>query len=331
MSGTVAESFERAWREGIQSKNQQIEQESDEDSEKEQEKQNERKRAKKRRRIVRGKVPKGRKKVSEFKVRSVPTKERVTSDKYPEIMSVDSEFSNTNNQRELIIAESRFFEKDNTDQWDRGAWHVRPVDYPFVRALLQRKPHSQFDIHQFNDRDRLRASIEPVSRKYEEMYLREPIGSERPCLLGNQCEGLCITNAGDRAFILREFLLPSQQKEYEATGNLPSEQYLCVMCKRKEITRAFINIRADGMGMREDSILQDYRNIVETEGEYCLSDCNVSSRNVWEGLTDPVVLHIRSGYRLVEKDGIRYYDQWRYGYPQKTTEHLFQTPPHPSK
>ena len=105
MSGTVQESFDRAWREGIQSKTQQKDQESDEDSGKEQEKQTERKRQKKRRRIVRGKVPKGRKKVSEFKVRSVPNTERVTSDKYPEIMSVDSEFSNSTNQRELIIAE----------------------------------------------------------------------------------------------------------------------------------------------------------------------------------------------------------------------------------
>ena len=33
MSGTVQESFDRAWREGIQSKTQQKDQESDEDSE----------------------------------------------------------------------------------------------------------------------------------------------------------------------------------------------------------------------------------------------------------------------------------------------------------
>ena len=51
MSGTVQESFDRAWREGIQSKTQQKDQESDEDSGKEQEKQTERKRQKKRRRI----------------------------------------------------------------------------------------------------------------------------------------------------------------------------------------------------------------------------------------------------------------------------------------
>ena len=132
--------------------------------------------------------------------------------------------------------------------------------------------------------------------------------------------------AKDKAFILREFLLPAEDKEFKQTGKYKPELRLCLLCRRKEISRAFINIRADAMAMRSDSILQDYRNIVDVEGEYNLQDCIVSSRHTYEGLTDPIVLHIRSAYRLVEKNGIRYYDQWRMGLPKSTQKHFFHQP-----
>ena len=137
---------------------------------------------------------------------------------------------------------------------------------------------------------------------------------------------LQITMAKDAAFILREFLLPSEQKEYETTGKYRPEKRLCLMCKRAEIARAYINTRANGMGMRDDSILQDYRNLVDVEGEYNLKDCILSSRHIYEGLIDPIVLHIRSAYRLIEKNGVRHYEQWRMGYPSSTQHFLFQAP-----
>jgi len=246
---------------------------------------------------------------------------------------VDKEFSTNQQQSELIIAESNFFKKDNTDTWARGGEykHMRPVDYLFVRALIQRPKIPHFDIHQMNDKERLRANVETVTRSYENQFLCEPVGSQRPCLMDNECEGLQITNAKDRAFILREFLKPSELKVYENTGKYPSERRLCLMCKRSELARAHTCIRADGMGVRDDTILSDYRNLVDVEGEYCLKNCIVSSRDCYEGILDPIVLHERSAYRLIEKNGIRYYDQWRMSYPQKNKEHLFQTPPHPSK
>jgi len=326
----IEESFQRAYRDRKTSKQEPVNNQSDEDSAKEQDKLEEEKRQKKRRRTSsRGKHVKAKRVVSEFKVRHVVPKKKVTSAEYPEILSVETEFQLQNNPKELIIAETNFFNSKNKDAWQRGdhGW-VKPYDFPFVRALIQREPTETFDIHQFNDRERLRASTQPVTRAYEDEFLREPVGNERPCLLGKQCEGLQITMAKDKAFIVREFLLPSEQKEFEATGKYKPERRLCLMCKRKEIARAWINIRADGMGMREDSILQDYRNIVDVEGEYCLKDCIISSRHVWEGLTDPIVLHIRSAYHLIEKNGMRYYQQWRMGYPKQTQHFLLQAPSH---
>lgn len=326
----IEESFQRAYRDRKILKQDHAQEQSDEDSAKEQDKILDQKRQKKRRRTnTRGNKTKTKRTASEFKVRHVVPKKKVTTSEFPEILSVENEFQMHDDAKELIIAETNFFNSRNQNAWQKGdGGHVRPYDFPFVRALIQREPSDTFDIHQFNDRERLRSCVQTVTREYEDEYLREPVGSERPCLLGNQCEGLKITMARDRRFILREFLLPSEQKEYEATGKFKPERRLCLMCKRKETARAFINIRADGMGMREDSILQDWRNLVDVEGEYCLKDCIISSRHTYEGLIDPIVLHIRSAYRLVEKDGIRYYQQWRMGYPKSTQHFLFQTPSH---
>lgn len=327
----IEESFQRAYRDRAISKEVPLVNHSDEDSAKEQDKQMQEKRQKKRRRktTYRAKGNRAKRNVSEFKVRHVIQKKAVTPSEYPEILSVEDEFQMHNGAKELIVAETNFFNTRNKDAWQKGdGGHVRPFDFPFVRALIQRDPSDTFDIHQFNDRDRLRACIQTVTREYEDGFLREPVGNERPCLLGNQCEGLKITMARDKAFILREFLLPTEQKEYDTTGKFPPERRLCLMCKRKEIARAWINIRADGMGMREDSILQDYRNLVDVDGEYCLKDCIVSSRHTYEGLIDPIVLHIRSAYRLVEKGGVRYYQQWRMAYPKSTQHFLFQAPSH---
>ena len=142
----------------------------------------------------------------------------------------------------------------------------------------------------------------------------------------DQCQGLHLPYVTENAFILREFLLPTEEEEYLRTGKLPSEGRLCLMCKRSEIARAFINIRADGMGVKNNVILQDYRNIVEKEGEYCLDDCIVSSHQIFQGLLDPVVLHLRNAYRLNVKDGVRHYEQWRMKYPGQENHFLVQAP-----
>ena len=101
MSGSIKESFERAFKDKNTVNKKAEKYESDDDSGKEHEKQVEMKRAKKRKRTTR-KPNKAKKSVSQFKVRTAPTKERVTSDKYPEILSVDKEFSSNHQQTELI-------------------------------------------------------------------------------------------------------------------------------------------------------------------------------------------------------------------------------------
>ena len=88
------------------------------------------------------------------------------------------------------------------------------------------------------------------------------------------------------------------------------------------------NARIYGIEDKVSFILQDYRNLVNIKGEYRLSDCIISSRHVHEGLTDPIVLHNRSVYKLVEKNGLRYYDQWKMAYPLENQHFLVDQPSH---
>jgi len=318
---SLADSFLKSFQETKSNKRPKKKEESDSDSAQEEEKKIQQKRIKKKRKI---KNKKNLKKPSVFKVRHVVKKESVDPATCPEILSVEKEFNTASN--ELIRAENNFFSIRNQDASKKDFSHVRPYDYPYLRHLIQRKPEESFDIYHLKDRSSLRAKLEAVSRVYENEFLREPCGNERACLMGDKCEGLNISQAKDRVFILREYLLPSEQANYEKTGKYPSEIRLCLMCKRVEIMRAFFNIKADGMGIKEDCILQDYRNLVNIKGEYRLSDCIVSSRHTYEGLTDPIVLHVRSAYKLVEKNGLRYYDQWRMAYPVENQHFLVQPP-----
>ena len=75
------------------------------------------------------------------------------------------------------------------------------------------------------------------------------------------------------------------------------------------------------MGLRGDTILQDYYNIVGVPNQYCLENCVLSLPGVYEGLVEPVVQHIRTNYRILKNDdGVKYVDQWKLGSPVTSTD-----------
>lgn len=218
---------------------------------------------------------------------------------------------------EQHVAEVQFFNQRNTAFWSGNPdlSHLRPFDFPYVRQIIQAPPNETLapeDVR--NQRSKgIHVNIEVVPRKYEEQFLVEPVGrKERRCALDSQCEGLKIPNTGNDGFILKEFLLPSEKKELERSGKLPKERRLCLMCKRAEIAKMYINIRSDGVGCRKDVVLQDYRNLVNVEGEYHLRDTILSSENIYQGILDPIVLHTRTSYRIAkDENGRRYFQQWK--------------------
>jgi len=242
------------------------------------------------------------------RMRMTPLPNRLPTESSTELLEEPS-------NEKLVIAETAFFNQQNCEFWSsKTLEHLRPFDFPFIRAQCQQPIRESLSPEDVRHRNTVRVNIPPVPRKYEEEYLREPLRNERSCVMGDQCQGLKLAHI-ENPFILREFLLPSEEEEYKRSGKLPSETRLCLMCKRSQIARAFFNIRADGMGVKENVILQDYRNLVGQPGEYCMDDCIVSSDTIFQGLLDPIVKHIKSAYRLKDQNGIRYYEQWRYKVP----------------
>ena len=146
-------------------------------------------------------------------------------------------------------------------------------------------------------------------REYEESYLREPVNPERPCVRGQDCEGLRVRV--DDPFVLREFLFPGQEE--------PTTRTLCLLCRRHEISKAYYRYETGHVPAKMQIRISDHYNLVGVPGEYDVKDCIVSSGK-YCGLPLPVVLHIRSAYTSTMRDGIRYMEQTRMRHPESTDE-----------
>ena len=252
-----------------------------------------------------------------FTLTSLPVTEHISEEDIPELMQAAPTPSVSNKSSPQIVAEQMYFNRQNSDFWQRDDLsHLRPYDFPFIRSMVQQAPQDTLSPEDTRHKETARANIEVVTREYEEKNLREPVGDERPCIMAENCQGMKLQHIKENKFTLKEFLLPSEDAEAKRTRQWPKEGRLCILCKRAEIARAFINIRADGMGVKQNVILQDYRNLVNIPGEYRLEDCILSSASIYQGLLDPVILHIKSGYRVKTINGVRHLEQWRMKYPE---------------
>ena len=137
---------------------------------------------------------------------------------------------------------------------------------------------------------------------YEETFLREPLGDERACVHGDNCEGLKIPCK--TPFVLREFLYPGK---HEPADN--QVRGMCLLCKRFEIAKMFFHFEAQDNDMPPSQVaISKHYNIIGVPGEYCIDDCIVSHGR-HTGLIMPVVLHIRSAYVLHIDQGVKHYKQ----------------------
>lgn len=144
-------------------------------------------------------------------------------------------------------------------------------------------------------------------REYEESYLREPVAPERPCARGPDCEGLSVMC--DQPFVLREFVYPGQ--------SVGEARTLCLLCRRDEISKAYYRYETGHCQEARGVRVTDYFNLVGIPGEYDVRDC-IMSNGKYTGIPLPVVLHIRSAYESITKDGVRYLTQTRMRYPDRT-------------
>ena len=239
-----------------------------------------------------------------FQITRKAKKRKIDVETYPEILEMAGEFDK---EVPETVVQKHFFNRENESASYKM---VSPWDHKFVTALMHRPPIPTYNMNDNNRVDKYRDSIEGVTREYEEAFMVEPSGDERQCCMEEMCEGKFIPQVPN-GFILREFLLPSQQKAYEETKRYPIQRAPCILCKRLQIARLLVSARAAGTGMREDCLVQDYYNFVNIPGEYRLEDCLLSKKTVWEGIVSPVVLHVRNAYKFKIKNGKRGYTQWK--------------------
>lgn len=227
------------------------------------------------------------------------------------ILRVDDNFPlESANKKE---AEEQFLNNKNTDRLLQDSKNC--YDYIFLRQLLKKSPlDSVYTNRKFAEANEKRPVVEVSHRSYEEEFLREPKQNERPCVKGDNCEGLCISTT-DKGFVLREYLLPSQYKKFLQTNTLPDSPQLCLLCRRAAVTRLYVNYRADGDTFASGTLISDIRNYVAVTGEYCLEQCLLPTGHQYVGLYDPVVHHVRKHLVAKRISGIRYYKQVGYRYP----------------
>jgi hypothetical protein len=110
--------------------------------------------------------------------------------------------------------------------------------------------------------------LEIVSKKHDDLYLRPPRGEERPCCNGEKCVSrwIAIFRHGedtDKAFVCREFLLPSQHAAFLQDGTLPRTTQKCLLCARYFTSYVYTLARNSPSFCPRSSIqLQAFGNVV---------------------------------------------------------------------
>ena len=226
------------------------------------------------------------------------------------VLTVDDDFPSVNKNQK--IAEEDFLKNKNKQLSLENSQNC--FDYVFLRKLLQQTPLDALHINRKRSEMKKKMTVEVSHRSYEEDFLREPKSNERPCARGEQCEGLCVTCNENDGFVLREYLLPSQYKAYLQTNTLPSSPGLCLLCRRAMVTRLYVNYRSDEENT--GALISDITNYASVSGEYCLSQMLLPTSNQMTGLFDPIVMHIRKWLVPQRINGIRYYKQDGYKYPE---------------
>lgn len=135
--------------------------------------------------------------------------------------------------------------------------------------------------------------VRPVSRKYEEGFLRQAIASdERSCIRGKDCE--CQFIDPSCPFVGVEFVLPWESDVLKRNG-------MCLPCLRAATQVFFFDILQSSQKI--EGVIQKFYNI-HGPGEYDLGACLVCPPNgPVQNLPMPIVRHQRNFYRVYRKNG----------------------------
>ena len=116
-----------------------------------------------------------------------------------------------------VVAEQLYFNRQNSDFWQRDDLsHLRPFDFPFIRSMVQQAPQDTLSPEDTRHKETARATIEVVTREYEEKNLREPVGDERACIMAENCQGMQLPHVKDNKFVLKRIPSPNRTRRSEA-------------------------------------------------------------------------------------------------------------------
>lgn len=165
--------------------------------------------------------------------------------------------------------------------------------------VLSRVPYKQMLNDLFGSSTpgaQLGVDVPVVSRVYEEQFMREPRNSsERPCVMGSDCE----CNFIDRAnpFVGMEFLLPGEDR--------PSDVQMCVLCHRRFVQAIFHDIVFGGKPFR--GVIQRYGSICGQDGEYAKEVALICPPNgPTQCMPLPAITHQRNRYTVRCIAGVRH-------------------------
>ena len=145
--------------------------------------------------------------------------------------------------------------------------------------------------------------LEKIPKDYDDQFLRPPqkqVG-ERACVCGSRCMGRVIAKMrygpkSDKAFVLTEFLTPSQQNAFEQGSGLPSRRGKCLLCIRYLTNYLYLLAKMDPtfLTLSESFDLQLFENCVAIDQTRKSDDVRETIDSVPHGTT---TVSAKGGYR----------------------------------
>ena len=219
-----------------------------------------------------------------------PRGERPRADSGRKKARVPSVVDNTVSVPELCSSICRAILESKTGQLD-------PVDFSTVLSSVSYKAILG---SLFRDGHVPTVDVPVITKAFEEAYMREPMGAERKCVMGIECE--CQFIDADMPFIGVEFLLPSQSV-------VNCDQQMCVLCSRKHTQKLFYDMLY-GQHRQHYGVIQRYGVIGGVPLEYSMDALLVMPASLHvQCMPFPTVAHVRSNYKVQVRSGMRYLTQ----------------------
>lgn len=214
-------------------------------------------------------------------------------------------------QQETLLAARRVAKHFDVQDTEGACEAVREDLQPITEYLMQ-SYRDTGQVHGHNTKMSTLPKTMLVHREWEEKFLHEPMGNERPCQ--NSHSGTCFASKlscngiTQKDLTLCEFYLPSEMQEIESgkTHEWPKQLRPCLLCMRAEAFRNFLKIKCCASAVPNHVVFQRIANIVGQKGEYELDTCFVSSPSNYEGILQPIVMPTLSDYNIVTKGGIKH-------------------------